>query len=165
MNSKEWFKFISQNDGQSKKVLGFILLWMDFDESVSQWVETQNDTIKESYKLLQIQSFLANRLLTQYSEVKNDFIDSFSRISGGKREGSARIAMCTDMGDIYYRNQPKDSNIDNYAKVLYSIRNNFFHGNKETSPDNIELICWAFDTLSELLNSQDSSYLSKHDIF
>ena len=165
MNSKEWFKFISQNNEQSKKVLGFILLWMDLDDSVSQWVETQNDTIKGLFKLPQIQSFFANRLLTQYQKVQNDFINKFSQVSGGKREGSARIAMCTERGDIYYRNQPQDSNINNYAKVLYSIRNNFFHGSKENSSNNIELICWAFDTLSELLNSQDSSYLSKHDIF
>lgn len=165
MNSKKWFKFISQNNEQSKKVLGFILLWMDFDESVSQWVETQNDTIKGFCKLKQFQSFFSNELSSAYDRLRWSFVEKFSHISGGERQEGLRIGMYTDLRCVYYRNKPQDSSSDRYAEILYSIRNNFFHGSKETSPNNIELICWAFDTLSELLNSQDSSYLSKHDIF
>ena len=85
MNSKKWFKFISQNNEQSKKVLGFILLWMDLDDSVSQWVETQNDTIKRFCKLKQFQSFFSNELSSAYDRLRWSFVEKFSHISAAEK--------------------------------------------------------------------------------
>lgn len=153
MNCKDWFDTLLKNNTESKKIIGFILLWMAFDDKVSQWAETQSEIIKKNNnKLFQIKSFFASNLQKAYNEKKEYFLKSFSEIPGGERYSGNRIGLLSVMDVIYYRNNYKDSNSDAYATVLYKLRNSFFHGSKENNDNNRALICWAFDTLSELLN-------------
>lgn len=51
MNSNEWFEELSKNDDEAKKIIGFIVLWMAFDDKVTKWSEEKNDTIKGFDKL------------------------------------------------------------------------------------------------------------------
>ena len=132
--------------------MGFILLWMAFDDKVSQWIETQSDTIKNMNKLFQIKSFFTSNLQNVYNEKKEYFLKTFSEIPGGERYSGNRIGLLSVMDVVSYRNNYKDSNSDAYVTVLYKLRNSFFHGSKENNDNNRELICWAFDTLSELLH-------------
>lgn len=152
MNCNDWFNTLSENSCQSRKIIGFILLWMAFDDRVSQWVEAQDDIIKENGKLFQIRSFFTSNLQNIYDDKKEDFINKFSKIPGGERSLDKRVGLLSELEIIYYSNEQKYANSDIYAKVLYKLRNNFFHGSKENNDNNRELICWAFDTLSELLH-------------
>ena len=152
MNSKDWFDTLSKNEDESKKIIGFILLWMAFDDKVSQWVETQNDIIKKSGRLFQIRSFFTSNLKNIYNNKKEDFVRKFSEIPGGERRLNKRVGLLLELEIIYYSNEPKYANSDIYTEVLYKLRNNFFHGSKENNENNRELLCWAFDTLSELLH-------------
>lgn len=152
MDCKDWFDTLLKNNTESKKIMGFILLWMAFDDKVSQWIETQSDTIKNMNKLFQIKSFFTSNLQNVYNEKKEYFLKTFSEIPGGERYSGNRIGLLSVMDVVSYRNNYKDSNSDAYVTVLYKLRNSFFHGSKENNDNNRELICWAFDTLSELLH-------------
>ena len=153
MNSNEWFEELSKNDDEAKKIIGFIVLWMAFDDKVTKWSEEKNDTIKGFDKLGQIKSFFTNNFKDSYNSKKDKFIQWFSQISGGERKDDKRVALQTGMKTFYYRKNTADSSSDAYAEVLYALRNNFFHGSKESNESNKKLICWAFDTLSELLHT------------
>ena len=152
MDCKKWFDTLVQNDNESKKIIGFILLWMAVDDKVSEWVEKQNSIIKGFDKLRQIQSFFSNNLKNHYNDRKNEFIELFSKIPGGERDNSKRIGLHSEIEIINYCSNKQSSNCDAYVKILYKLRNNFFHGSKENDENNKRLICWAFDTLSILLH-------------
>jgi len=154
MDSCEWFKELYKKDEEAKKIIGFIVLWMAFDDKINQWGEEQPNAIRNMKTLPKIQSFFTRNLKSIYEAKKGDFIKSFSEIPGGERNGNKRIALQTEMRIIYYDQNAANSSSDTYAEVLYALRNNFFHGSKETNEYNKKLICWAFDTLSELLHAK-----------
>ncbi len=137
-------KYIDEN--AQRNILKFIFLWLKINEYCNKQYGSDKLDTKKINKLS-----CENILKEKYLTLKDDFLKKFSDL---KKDGISR----SFVKDMRHPNNPKfnvkfDSlnyDLKNFLNIVYQIRCNLFHGEKEPSNENIELVLWAYDCLNEL---------------
>lgn len=153
MNPITWLKDnLPQMDTEKRKVIEFVFLWQEYN---FRYQMGYKDNLHDRQRALKLKNNQKAKL--KYKELKDEFIDTFSRIDSLVPDNNPRTKLFIDYtsqcAKEYHRNG-KDS-LEDFLDVVYQIRCNFLHGEKlrrEDEPIDVKLIGWAKDCLEKLLN-------------
>ena len=144
----QWLNFLeANNDNPRSKVIKFIILWMWYN----QWY---NEKYIKLYKDKEKSLELAKDQHAQetYASIQDNILRDFRNIPS--------VHCSTGMRDRLWRDSRLEKEIlfneahcdlKQFLKLIYQIRCNFLHGNKEENDVNIQLITWAYDNLYKFL--------------
>ena len=137
-------KYIDEN--AQRNILKFIFLWLKINEYCNKKYGSDKSDTKKINKLSD-----ENILKEKYATLKDDFLEKFA----SQEKNGIQRTFVIDMrypnieSEYKYFTQEHD-NLHDFLKIIYQIRCNLFHGEKEPSDENIELVLWAYDCLNEL---------------
>lgn len=146
-----WIEYLEINDkyaynNKQKGVLNFIFLWLEINEYCNKKFE--ND-ISDREKMLKLQE--ENILKERYKNFKDNFLKEFTNLrrNGVLREFVVNMRKPNNQSSYKYFTSQKNDLCDFFG-VIYQVRCNLFHGEKEPSAENVELVLWAYDCLNKL---------------
>lgn len=142
-----------ENENDKKEIIQFVFLWMKYNEyyndkygnSSSKW--TRGRLMGDKEKALEICT--KNSVVSKYANLKDNFISTFNQIAFDDGTINRQYLISRDETQTPYNQN--NCSLEAFLKVVYKIRCNFFHGDKEPIRANIELIGWAYTCLNELL--------------
>lgn len=137
-------KYSSESDVGKRKVLEFIFLWLKVNEYYNQEYTNIN---KDKNKFLELKENL--KIQNKYKQNSNKFLTEFATINYDRQPNYYVINMQHPDTKVYYY-KPNKIGLEDLLKVIYQIRCNLFHGEKEPSGRDLDLISWAYDCLSIL---------------
>lgn len=146
-----WLNFLeANNDNPRSKVIKFIILWMLYN----QWYNEKYIDIHGLYQDKAKSIELANNQHAKeiYVSIQDKILSSFKNIPSVHCSTGERDRLWKDSGlekEILFNEQYCD--LKQFLKLIYQIRCNFLHGNKEGNDVNIQLITWAYDSLYKFL--------------
>ncbi len=149
----QWLNFLEANNDYSRsKVIKFIILWMWYN----QWYNEKYIDIHGLYNDKAKSLELANEQYAQetYASMQDEILNSFKNIPSFHCSTSARDRLWKDSGlekEILFNEEYCD--LKQFLMLIYQIRCNFLHGNKEENDVNIQLITWAYDNLYKFLKN------------
>ena len=148
----DWIEYLDinnkyRNDKNKADIIKFMFMCMQCNEYCN--IEYGRD-ISDAKKIKLLSDNIKLKFI--YDDYKEMFIKSFSEL---KCDNNQR----TYVKDMRYPDKPREykyynsrnDNLKNFLNVVYQIRCNLFHGEKEPTSEDITLISWAYDCLSQLL--------------
>lgn len=141
LHINEYYK----DDKENRDVILFVFLWMKFNG----YYNKNSDCSIELARVLEASK--DTKMDSIYKKKQDEYLDKFKRIpqDGSNEEDREKVRNFYKNTDEYY-NSGKNS-LDDFLKVVYTIRCNFFHGNKVPDYNNKKLITWAYNCLQEIL--------------
>lgn len=157
--SKIWMDYLDNHFDECADFFKFAMVWMSFNSYCS----LRYKHIKG--ELNQITEFIKDNKEI-YWELENDgfknvLLDDFKNTGwlfsqSGKRDC---VADARENSDKKYFFNEANHSCEDFFKIVYQIRCNFFHGNKDVSDDgNKKIIQWAY----KYLNIFWKNFLSKN---
>lgn len=148
--TQRWLERAERNNVFVDKGDKFISLWIAFNG----WMKGKFGEGKTDRNLINKVKELVD-IKNVFNDLKNNdphFIENLNKL------GKYSVA---DMRDINNANKIKiyDGTFEYLIEVIYQIRCNLFHGRKDTSEKDFELICLSYDILLPLFKE----YLKRND--
>lgn len=149
----DWKYYLNINEKYHKepdkeKIVLFVFLWMKYNDFYNQKNPTMYKDPKKAIKLAEDVN-----VQNKYEELKENFVRRFREIEYLDRSTGLkmpRLHLVSQNGpDVAYNSH--NNSLKDFLTVVYKIRCNFFHGEKEPNQIDIKLIGWAYDCLNELL--------------
>lgn len=138
-----WFKSDSLHQKQ-QDVLNFIFTWMKYNNWYSEKYKLQDRLgvvkLSENIEAQKVYETLRCKFVNEFKQIP-------CKVSVADRLGLYR----GKTSKIEVKFNDEYNGFYDYLMIIYKIRCNFFHGSKEPSKVNIQLISWAGKTLGELL--------------
>lgn len=155
MYIKKWLSFLQANNDEDKsKVIKFIILWMAYNQWYNESYSEILGRLNDKNKALELSK--DKKAIEVYSELKKGFVNSFKEIPSVHCLIGSRDRLWADNGierEVLFNEQYCDLN--QFLTLIYQIRCNFLHGNKENNYANIKLIVWAHESLYIFLKKLD----------
>ena len=147
-NSKIWIKYLENHFDECKDYFKFAMVWMSFN---SYYASRYNHIRGELNQIIEFAKDNKNLYLDLKGNELNDVLAEFKNtgwlfdVSGDR---SHVKNMCRNSNqEIYF--QESNQSCEDFFRVMYQIRCNFFHGSKEISDNgNKKLIKWAHKYLN-----------------
>ena len=153
---KNWIDYLKIDDKYSddikkKKCILFIFLWMQYNE----FYNIKYSTIKsDREKALKIAEDF--EVQTIYEELKGVFLSKFKVL------GESNVYIRESIYNYYLNREEsftdENNSIAKFLEIIYTIRGNFFRGNKPPMSENVDIIAWAYDCFFELLHKSKIIY-------
>jgi len=163
----EWISFLElnnkySNDENKRKCILFVFLWMAYNEYCNEKYGNKGSDKEKAISLATDATDQDAKLIQDlYEELKDKFVKSFEKIEGADTPRTY-IKNYYEEARFYKKNgQHKEQNeyyksgddLGKFLSIIYTIRCNLFHGDKPPNNTNIKIIIWAYDCLSELLDT------------
>lgn len=145
----DWINYLKINDKYSdnehqKSVLKFIFKWLDINEYYTQ---RYKGICGDKNKFLELKE--NPEVQDKYKQNAEEFLEEFEIINRNRRPNCYIKDMKNSNKKVYYHKQGK-RRLEDLLKVIYQIRCNLFHGEKEPINHDLELISWAYNCLDKL---------------
>lgn len=144
-----WIKYLQIDDKypeneERNKVLKFIFLWIKCNEYYNN---KYCDICGDKNKFIELKENIT--MQCNYSQYSEEFLAKFEEFVPERRPNCYVIDMKHQNRKVYYHRFDK-RRLEDLLKVIYQIRCNLFHGEKEPTSENIKFVCWAYDCLNIL---------------
>lgn len=153
-NWYEWFLDANVNLSKKQCILLFIANWLRYEHHINS---SNVENVSHEDKCIRTLSNI-KKLSEKWINLKQKYLETFSSL---KKDGLQSREYVIDMHQSHHQNKKyfnnEHSSLNDFLKVLYQIRCNFFHGNKSPygpygpSSEDVQLICWASNALDEIL--------------
>ena len=126
-------------------VILFVFLYMQLNTCCNDKFGSNTGDRKKMVECLSNES----KIIDRYNAEKDDIMRNFNN----EREF---IKNCKNNRKIYYNTG--HNTLKDFLNIIYNIRCNMFHGEKEPTIDNIKLIAWAYQSLNKVVGEWLESY-------
>lgn len=151
MRIEQWLKFLNaDNEEDRSKVIKFMILWMAYNKWYNDKYFTLYGQFNDKKKAIELSK--NEKALEIYEQLKKQFLVSFKNIPSLHCEKGQRDRLWADSSievEVLFNDQHSD--LLQFLTLIYQMRCNFLHGNKEQNAVNVELIVWAYDMLNMFL--------------
>lgn len=144
----DWINYLEidskyANDEDKNKVLKFIFLWLKCNDYYNN---EYHDICGDKNKFLEFKENV--KIQQKYQQYWEIFLTEFEAIKPDRQPKCYVINMQNNNKVYFYRYDK--SKLEDLLKVVYQIRCNLFHGDKEPYSENIKFVSWAYDCLNAL---------------
>lgn len=150
MNIRKWLEFLDADNNEDRsKIIKFIFIWMKYN----QWYNEAYPEIRgDKKKALEINK--NKDAIDAYLPLKENFLNTFKNIPSIHCSIGSRDCLWADNAlenEVLFNEQYCD--LKQFLTLIYQIRCNFLHGDKELDKTNIKLVIWAHDSLYSFLKA------------
>lgn len=158
LSLQTWINYLQidskyENENDKKKIIQFVFLWMKYNEYYNDKYGNLPSRLNNGRLMGDKEKALGictkKSVVSKYANIKKDFISKFNQIAFDDGTINRQYLISRDGTQTPYN--LNNESLEDFLNVVYKIRCNFFHGDKEPIRVDIELIGWAYDCLNELL--------------
>lgn len=151
-NSKVWINYLEEHFDECTYYFKFAMVWISFNAYYSSKYTERWERDRVSHFANDNISIYNNLLRNGFINIIREFKDT-GWLYGQSGERDRVKDMKPGSEDEYFLDEEHQS-CEDFFQVLYQIRCNFFHGDKDVSDEgNKELVMWAYKYLSIFWNA------------